>query len=321
MKYIKYLKHVSWSHYKISILAVIIYMLATIKLSAQCPCLGAAPVGGLLPASGSTNIGIIPKGNIRASISYLYSAGNKYYNGDSPADSGDIKEFSAHYLGLGFGYGIFEDFSLEADLGYFPDKTQEYVRPAIKTYRDNGFSHLGINAKYNILNSRKSELEWTIGGGFRIPLKSQDESLPQNVRVSTGAFSFQAQSFLHKSFVKNRYHLILFNLAVFNARNSYYYRYGSNYINSIFGFANLTDDLSAVLELRSDIRMKDENEGKVLEDSGWNNFIISPKINYSFDKMTVTIAYDWPAYRYYNGRQLVSKFSVGANINWQELIN
>ena len=282
--------------------------------NSQCACMGGAPVGGFTPVGGTSNIGILREKNLRALTFFSYSNGDRYFKGDSPTENGLVKNFKSTYSGLLIGYGLFEQLTIDAEIGYFIDKSQEF---ADYTLSGTGFSHATLYAKYNAFNSRADEWEWTIGIGGRIPINISEQNLPQNIQSSTGAYGGVLLSYLHKGFKAQGLHFILVNRADFNSENNTTFKYGSNFINSIFVTKSIFQNLVGMLEVRTDIKLKDSKYGKQNDDSGWNILILSPQINYGFSKFNLSVFCDLPVYKYYNGKQLTNNSNIGVSLTWQ----
>ena len=157
---------------------IIVLICFSEKAYNQCACMGGAPVGGFTPVGGTTNIGILRKGNLRVLSFFSYSNGDKYYYRDSPLDSGLVRSFNSSYTGLLIGYGIFEDFTIDAEFGFFINKSQDF---GSYTLSGSGFSHTTIYGKYNVYSSRANEWEWTIGLGGKIPLNFNNQNLQTDI--------------------------------------------------------------------------------------------------------------------------------------------
>lgn len=284
------------------------------NIYAQCGCIGGAAVGGLTPVGGAANIGILKEGNLRA-VSFLsYSYGDKTFRGDDQIENRTVKRFNSSYSSLLVGYGLTSDFTLDVELGYYFNKTQKFSTYSLS---GSGFSHTTVYGKYNAISMRAKEFEWTIGAGVRIPLDVNDLNLPQHVQPSSKAYGFAAVSYLHKGYRQKGLHFVLINRAEYNAENKLKYRLGPGFINSIFVSKSILERLAALLEVRSDIKLKDSYYGKTYNDSGWNNVILSPQLNYSFNDFNVSVLCDLPVYKYYNGAQLTNSYNVGASLTWQ----
>jgi len=292
----------------------VILLFTSYELHSQCACMGGAPVGALTPVGGTTNIGILKEGNLRAISFYSFSNGNEYNNKDSQTDQGLVQSFNSSYVGLLIGYGILESLTIDTELGYYLYKVQDF---GFYNLSGSGFSHVTVYGKYNTYNSRAKEFEWTIGIGGRIPLNFDEVNLPQNIQSSTGAYGGILLSYLHKGFKSEGLHFILVNRAEFNAKNKTTYKYGSSFVNSFFITKNMIGKLTGILEIRSDVRLRDSKYGNNIYDSGWNIIILSPQLNYSIGNFNFAAFFDFPVYKHYNGKQLTNKYSLGLAITWQ----
>jgi hypothetical protein len=301
--------------YKGIFLLIIILVIAISDSHSQCPCEGGAPVSGAFtPIGGTSNIGVLKQGTLRAISFFTYSNGNEFYNGDSPTEDELVRRFSTSYLGLLIGFGLFEKFTIDAEIGYYLNKMQDFGDYNLS---GSGFSHTTIYGKYNVFNSLSDELEWTVGLGGRIPLNFEEQNLPQYIQSSSGAFGGVLLSYLHKGLKSENMHLILVNRAEFNAQNDSTYIYGSSFINSLFITRNIIRNFVGMIELRSDIRLKDSKNGIDNYNSGWNIIVVSPQINYRIGNFNFSIFYDFPVYKYYNGIQLTNSKNLGASLTWQ----
>jgi hypothetical protein len=282
--------------------------------SAQCSCMAGAAVGGASPLSGASNVGVLKKGALRLSLGAVYSFGDQNYEGDVKTDLGIIKSYSAAYSVLSAGYGLTDDFTLDAEAAYFIDKTQAFRGGDLIS--GSGLSHFTIMPKYNALTKRAREIEWTIGAGAKIPAAFDNPNLPQNIQPSSRAFGFSAMSFLRKGFKDIGFQLILIDRAEYNTENSSGYQYGLSFTNSLYGIKSIASNLMGILELRSDVRLKDKSWGNAMDDSGASVIVLSPQLAYSFSNFAVTAFVDFPVYRFYNGIQLANKGAFGIAFNW-----
>lgn len=291
-------------------------LLLSSELSAQCGCLGGSAIGGIVPAGIVANSGILKEGKARTLLFYRYGFGDKYYNGDSyiGKNIGLIRENKFHYLGLIFDYGVFEDFTTELELGYFIEKKQDFYDKSISK---SGFSHISPGFKYNIYNSLIDQIEYTLGTSFKIPLQKASDTLSQHLSPSTGAFGFAISSYLRKSFKRENLSLLLINRLEINTKNDIGYLYGNSLISSFIVSKFLLENFSASFELRNEYRQKDEYKGRKIEDSGNFILILAPQIGFNIDNFYVSANFDFPFYKYFNGKQLTNSYYFGFNIFYQ----
>lgn len=279
----------------------------------QCGCTGGAAVGGLSPAIGTSNSGVLRSGFANVLLSYRHAYGDEYYRGASSAKKGTINYISSDFFGALFSYGISDRLTLEAEFGAFANKTQDFID---QKYSSEGLSHLNIIGKYNVFSDKESELELTLGGGAKMPLNRSSDTLPLHVQPSQRAFGAISHVFLHKGFKRQGLHLYLVNRGEFLFENDRDYQYGAAIFTSLFVSKTITDDLSAILEVRNEYKRKDKSLGVTNDDSGNCNVVISPQIGLSIAGIYASAAFDYPVYKYYYGHQIVNNFAFSINLSW-----
>jgi hypothetical protein len=292
---------------------LILFSIFQISVYSQCGCGGAA-IGGITPVGGTSNLGLLKKHNFRANIFYSYSYGKDYYHNDIPIPPGEIRYFSSNYLDILLGYGVTEKLTIDANIGYFLDKTQDFY---YAKYSDNGFSQAIIYAKYNVLRSRANEIELTLGLGGKIPLGAAKDSVPQHIQPTTGAFGVAFQAFLHKGYEDFGLHFILLSRFDYNAANKNDYQYGMSFVNSLFVTKSLFDIFTFIFEFRTETRLRDAQKGELNKDSGGTMLSITPQLNYSFRNINISLLSDYPIYKFLFGNQLSKDYLIGINFTWQ----
>lgn len=305
---------------KIFILCVIVFQFLSTEnnmLYAQCSCIGGAAVGGLTPVGGTVNIGVLRKNYFRASVFYRYSYGDTYYRKDAVSEKGLVDNYHIHYSGLLLGYGINNDLTIEAELGTFPRKYQDFNSYSLS---GSGFSHMIISGKYNLYHSISNEFEISAGIGGKLPLAVQEENLPQHILSSTGAYGLTLNFFIHKGIKKEGIRFLLIHRTDINAENNNNYKYGSGFYTSFFTTKNIVKGVTGIIEIRNEYRLKDKYQDELYEDSGGNIFVISPQLNYVIGDFNISTLFDYPFYKYYNGHQLASDYSIAVNLTWQTKI-
>jgi hypothetical protein len=293
---------------------ILILILICKTADAQCNCLGGAAVGGLTPIGGTANMGVMRDNYLRLSLFYNYAYGDNFFRRDSYAEKDLADYYITHYSSLTAAYGINNEFTIETEIGYFPLKLQEYDVIKLESH---GLSHLSLTGKYNVFNSIVNETELTLGAGLKLPLSLKTESVPQHVRASTGAYGFTLFAFLHKGFKDHGTHLFLINRSDYNFENRNKYQYGQTYNTSFFITQGISEALTALLEIRNEIRSQDYIDGNLNIDSGGWFFHFSPQINFTYKSLNLALYFDYPFYQYYYGYQLGNNYSTGLNFTWQ----
>jgi hypothetical protein len=316
-------------------LVVLIILLTNKTAFSQCGCPGGAPTMSLSPILGTTNIGTLEEESLRLTAFYRYNFADEYKYHDikqSKNLDNNVKSFNSNFMGLLAGYGFTNRLTLELELGYFMNKTQEYLQDwyTMPKKEGSGFSHVGILGKYNVYYDSSAQFEFTAGLGGKAPLRTKalvDEQgidLPQYVQPSTGAFGLIVHFFLHKGFGESSFHLFLINRSEFNTTNKEDYRYGNSYLTSLFATTKLFENMTGIFEIRDEYRQEDKVKDQ-FANSGGNVIILSPQLNYNLGDFNISALFDYPVYSYYNAYlklkpyiyQLAQKYSFAVNLSWQ----
>jgi hypothetical protein len=239
-----------------------------------------------------------------------------------------VKNGNFNYVGLTFAYGLLNRLTIETELGYFINKTQNYnIQPAF-SYSGYGFNNSVITFKYNLITKTEKPFEWTIGAGAKIPMSTQYQmannvELPIDVQPSTHSFGTITQSFLYKGFPKQRMKLFLTNRFETNSPDHKNYKIGNSLASSFFVTKQIRQsDFAVIFQLRHEFRGKDlynvKNSGYLgliatgsyVSSTGGHLIFFAPQINYTIaQKWNLSLLADIPTFRYYNGTQLGNKIS------------
>lgn len=277
------------------------------------------------PVAGSTNLGVLDEGIIRTIGFYQYNYLDRYYKGSDEYDwdvPSAITSAYYNYAGLSLGYGITEKFTLETEIGYFINKTQNYRKQSPD--KGTGLSNAIVSGKYNVYRDWVNFVELTLSAGVKIPFSTEPQSvdgvdLPINVQPSTGNFGAVIQSFFVKEIDEISGRIILINRYENNfSENELGYNFGDKLSSSLFlskhlanPYTDFLDDITLILQLRHEYSQKDQREEDTVEFSGSNLFFIAPQINYNLDMIwNFSLTYDIPVYQYYNGIQLANTYGV-----------
>lgn len=258
---------------------------------------------------------------------YKYSLSEQYYHEDEKVDIDFIDKAYFNYLNLQLIYGLTRKISIQTDLGYFMNRTEQYKKEDWETVNGYGIGDAGLTIRYLVYKSfvRKLSIIPSLGVKFPIGVFDQEVDhvkLPITVQPSSGSFKYLLNLFINKSFKNPKFNLGFFGSAEFpqliNSEN-FYYKYGNMYLFSLVGSYYLSDKLTLGLELRSENRNNATRENdQLVESSGYNIVYAVPHISYAFaKKWFIAINADIPVYRYYNGIQLANKFAVSARLSYR----
>ena len=168
----------------------------------------------------------------------------------------------------------------------------------------------------------------TAGAGFRYPFTTKPQvidgvQLSRDVQPSTNAFAVNAMLFFNKGWPSVGIRLFTLNRFEYNFADKLKYQYGSVLLNSIFFSKKIIPYFFAILQVRGEWRTHDndfndvyENGSSVRPNSGNYLLILSPQLSYSIaGKWNLSVLYDIPVYKYYNGKQLTPKYSFAVSVS------
>lgn len=308
---------------KIVILTLLFSFSFISDIYSQC-CSAGSPVGA------SIYIGILEKSSLRVNSFYRHSQNVYYFEGtEKLPDYGNFKFTRFDYASLSVGYGLLKRLSLEFETGYFLDKTRE-MKNIDYTQIGRGFSNGNFTFKYCPYKSIPKEIEITIGGGLKFPFSDEISNdinhpnvvLSYDLQPSTHSYGASFNFFATKNYPSHSRRFFTNNRFEYNFVNPQSYQYGWILSNSLFVSNKLFKNCFAVIEARSEYRgvdkiIDDNNETLELTDrTGGHLVIISPRILYSIaSKWNLSLLYDIPVYRYYNGKQMALDYSFALSLS------
>lgn len=292
----------------------IVLLLDNSRTSAQC-CSTGSPVGA------SVYVGVLNKNSFRFTLYYRHNYSDTYYSGSEKSGEGVILNYSDYnFTGITLSYGITKRLTAETDFGYFINKTQDfkYIDYQEKGY---GLSNGGVTLKYAAYIRPVQEIEFTVGAGFRYPFTFTPQEvdgvrLSRDVQPSTNAFGVNGFLFFNKGFSKITLRLFTINRFEYNFEDHYGYQYGPVILNSIFVSKRIIPRLFGILQLRGEWRGEDQDQGETRPNTGNYLMVLSPQLSYSIaGRWNLTLVYDQPVYKNYNGKQLTPKYSIAVGLS------
>lgn len=296
--------------YKQITLALGIFLISSGVTLAQC-CSPGNPVGG------TANLSIVSKHTLRMNTYFRQGYADTYYKGSDKSGFQFVDNASYNFLGTILTYGLLNKLNIEAELGYFFNKTQKYnLNNVDYSLKGSGLNDGVFSLKYNFYKSTTRELEFTGALGAKIPLRQNPQNvnnveLPIDVQPSSMAFGIVAQAFLYKGFISKGLHLFLLNRYENPFENPQQYQYGQVFYSSIFISKALTSNWSVIAQFRHEWRGADKRFGKQVPSSGGNILFIAPQVSYAIQqKWNLSVLADIPVYRNYQGTQLSPKYAI-----------
>lgn len=207
---------------------------------------------------------------LQAVAGYKYSTSDTYYAGSEEIDINDIEKAWFNYLNLQLVYGLTHRLSIQTDLGYFINKSEEYYKEDWATKTGYGLGDATLTLKYLAYKSftQKYSIIPSIGMKFPIGVFDQEVDkvkLPITIQPSSGSFRYLVNLYINKSFKNPKWNLGFygsFEYAQLIDSENFYYKYGNVYLFSLIGSYKILDKLNLGLEIRNENRANASRENE-----------------------------------------------------------
>ncbi len=269
------------------------------------------------PVGGTESLLVLEKKSLRVISFYRYGQGNKYFARDSHSDFINLIDKAYYnYLSVSIGYGLLKRLTLEAEIGYYANKTQVYSTQPEYTLTGRGMSNLTFMPKLNVYTNHVKRIYASVGIGVKVPFSRDMQvvdnvQLPVEIQPTLGAYGVTANATLVKENPEKGWRFFVTNRTEIHGKNKLGYKMGSAVFNSVYAskhlmFPWLNGDWTTIVQLRQEIRTRDiKIGGGEKESSGGMLFFIVPQLNYvAFGKWNLSAMVDIPIYQYFNGTQL-----------------
>ena len=301
--------------YKKNFILLVVCIVNSYIVYGQCGCPGNNTDINITSLEDLAKSNLTSYNNLFVNLFYKYSFADNYYRKDSWVDDGPIEQLETNFSNLRIGYKPTYDLLIEAEIGYLINKTQINRNPQ-ETISSSGLSDLTLSGRYVIFRDIPQNLEISAGTGVKIPILELNEWVPQNIQPSTGAYAIILNFFLKKYFPEFNAGVVLGHRTDINFRDKWKYKYGNSHITSLVLLYSLYEIFNLGLEFRNDIRLKDNNDSQILNESGMFNFSISPLLRFNYEHLALTTLFEYPFYQYFNGFQIANRYSFLLNLSY-----
>jgi hypothetical protein len=286
------------------------------------------------PAAGTSNLGVLQKKVLRVSLFHKYSYSDTYFTGNKKSDEYLYENANFNFAGNIIAYGLFDQLTLEAETGYFINKTLNYrkdIQLPLYTQKGYGFNHTVLSFKFLLADDEKSPVKWSAAAGAKIPLRANPQQyknsvLPIDAQPSNMAAGAVLQSFLLRENSLRGLRYFMINRYEYNLKNSQDYKWGQAFFSSLFISKRLhfkqqwlTENWTAILQLRHEMKTHNYNYKRIdhpkVDASGSHLVFFTPQLNYTANTVwNISLLIDIPVFQYYNGTQIGSRFACGLTI-------
>jgi hypothetical protein len=299
-------------------LFLILLLLLTPKLFGQACCTAGTPLLSSLETAST------PLNNFQVGLSYRYNSITSLYANEVNLNDGNRKRFSKSYI-LQIDYGILKNISITSLLSFvIQEREITTLETSVDKLKTSGFGDGLILLKYNIIPiTIVDELEFSVGGGLKIPLgdsqlSSNELLIPADMQPGAGSWDYITWVYFSQGRLFKLPLNVISNFTYrINGTNNRFevkdfnYQFGNELIAQL-GFAYRTDfiaDFSLFLRYRnaqSDITKQFE-----VPNTGGNWIYLVPGINFKIDdSKTIRISSEIPLYIKVNGTQLTTSYTT-----------
>ncbi len=304
------------------ILIFALSQLIVVQVAGQCFATSGNPVGG------TANMGLLDKRMMMLSTFYRFSYADRYLAGHDSYDGsmGILKDANFNYCGILVGYGLANKVTIEAEGGYFINKTQRYK------FNDNqlrgyGLSNLVLSVKPLIYFNPEKHFEISGALGASIPFRLNLQeingvTLPIDIQPSTGSFGMVGQIYLIKENSYNATRYFLAGRVEKYFKNQQDFLFGNIY--SLSGFfskhfgreTHRIKHITAIVQVRAQVKDRNVRTGNIVEASGNFLVFVAPQLNFNIlQNWNLSLFTEIPAYQYFNEIQLASRISAGFTLS------
>jgi len=273
------------------------------------------------PIGGTGNLGVLPKGDARLTLSYDYSYSGKYFHERRRVEPYFVKAGFYQFSRLSFSYGVSSRLTIDTEVAYFIKKAQKYVDGILPTQRSGrGISNAAFSINFQLYRDLLHRWEITSGVGLKAPIGSyrhrgEGGLLPLDIQPTTGGYDFIHSLFFYHAVPVTKLGLFLTNRTEFKGTNRDGYKFGDLLVTSVFATYEVDIHWGGVLQLRSEKRWRDRRPTGSVPTTGSLKFFITPQINYLVgESVVISGLVDIPVYQYYNREQLGNSYALSLAI-------
>ncbi|MEZ4774034.1 MAG: hypothetical protein R3D00_12700 [Bacteroidia bacterium] len=299
------------------VVAVLLLRWGTQPAMAQC-CSPGNPVGGLAA------LGTNEEGSWQMMLNYRYGYSGTYFMGNQPVPAQFIRSGNYNHVGVIFSYGLTNKLTIDAETGYFINKTQSYVAGILpEKLSGHGLTDLNLQIRVQLWRNLLKDAEITSGAGIKIPVGRHDQMdqgarLTRDLQPTTGSYDFVHSLFLYRGFLSEKFRTFFSTRLEIKGLNPDRYRYG--HLLSASGFFSWSPSLrwTLVSQLRGEWRGRDtrllSGSGIPIDDlreivipTGSRKVFFVPQLTYSLTPdLYLSLLADIPLYQFYFDQQLAT---------------
>lgn len=300
--------------YILSAAITVLFSLYAAQSHAQC-------CGAGNPISVSGTDSNLRKKHMQISVDYRHSYSDTYFEGNSRYDGsfhGMLSDASYDFMNLGIGYGITNRFTVQAQIGYYIDKQENFMQDQLPDASVSGIGDLSLSASYVAFRNPQKGIELVPFAAVKFPVGKFDCEkdgirLPISMQPSSGSYKYSAGIYFYSN-LSRKWYLTSYNLFEYAQRiksRNFNYKYGNmTYLNGAVYYKTL-QFLTVGANLSYEHMSNSKDEAGTLDGTDYHLMKVSPQLLVRPHRTVhFVLSAELPVWRNISGLQMSNKWAM-----------
>lgn len=296
------------------IIVATIALFTGIDVYAQC-------CGAGNPVSISGTDSNIKKKHMQISLDYRHSYSDTYYEGSTKYEKnffGQLSDASYDFLNLGIAYGITKRWTVQAQLGYYINKQENFKDPSLPDAKVNGIGDLSLFTSYVAYTNPQKGIELVPFVAVKFPVGKFDcenngVKLPISMQPSSSSYKYSAGFYFYSN-LSRRWYVTSYNLFEYAQRivsRNFNYKYGNlTYLNAA-AYYKAVNFLTIGANLSYEYMSRAQDEYGFLDGTSYHLMKISPQILVNpIKQFHMVVSAEFPIWRNVSGIQMSNNWAM-----------
>lgn len=296
--------------------AAAIAALSAVSMSAHAQCCGAGN-----PISVSNTDNSLRKSHLQIALDYRHSASDTYYEGSRKSDYdfiGRIDNSSYDFMNLGVAYGITSRWTVQAQLGYYISKKEDFRNEMLPDASISGLGDLSLSASYVAYRNLRKGIELVPFAMMKFPVGKFDcendgIKLPISMQPSSGSYKYSAGAYFYAN-LSRRWYVTSYDLYEYAQRirsNNFDYQYGGLVYLNAAAYYKAFDFFTAGVNVSYEHMGRAKSDGAELFGTSYHSLRISPQLQFRPCRQIYLIgSVELPVWRNVEGLQMSGKWAM-----------
>jgi hypothetical protein len=277
------------------------------------------------PISASNIDQNLSKKHLQIMLDYRHSESDRYYEGSGISDfdfPGKLRDAKYDFLNLGIGYGITKFLTVQAQIGYYLRKSEDFENEMFPDARASGIGDLALSVSHSVYRNAQKGIDLTPFVMAKFPVgkfdcENQGVKLPISMQPSSGSYKYAGGLSFYSNLSK-RWYLTFYGLYEYAQRiksNNFDYQYGGLTYLNVAAFYELPKFFSFGGKLGYEYQSRARSGNEVLFGTVYHMLKFTPQILCKISRQwRVSCSADIPMWRYVEEVQMSNKWAINAKI-------